>query len=267
VSVAPRTLQSYVWPPSTEAIAERFGLDPMQVIRFDGNTPASPPAYARPAVVARALALINEYDRGRYPQLRKAIARYHGVGLENILLGAGSDDLILLTARTFATRGTIATVPARSYSMYRFAAGMADATLVADPAAADLTFVCRPNNPTGEMPDMPAIPTTGRLVVDEAYADYAGESVIDRIDEGLIVLRTFSKSFGLAGARVGYAVASAENIEILGARQGPLPISAPSAALALASLADPPDVRPQIEERERLAAGLTRLGLDRKSVV
>lgn len=247
-----------MWPPSTEAIAERFRLDPMQVIRFDGNTPASPSVFARPAVVARALAQINEYDRGRYPQLQKAIARRHGVGPENILLSAGSDDLILLTARTFALRGTIATVPSRTYSMYRFAAGMADATLVADPAAADLTFVCRPNNPTGEMP---AMPSAGRLVVDEAYADYAGESVIDRIDEGLVVLRTFSKAFGLAGARVGYAVATAGNIELLGARQAPLTVSSPSAALALAALAHPPDLGPQIEERERLAAELAGLGL------
>jgi histidinol-phosphate/aromatic aminotransferase/cobyric acid decarboxylase-like protein/imidazoleglycerol phosphate dehydratase HisB len=258
MSAAPQALQAYVWPPSTETIADRFGLDPTQVIRFDGNTPASPSAYARPAIVARALAQINEYDRGRYPQLREAIARRHGVEPGNILLSAGSDDLILLTARTFASRGTIATVPSRTYSMYGFAAGMADAALVADPATADLTFVCRPNNPTGEMP---ALPLSGRLVVDEAYADYAGESVIDRIGEGLIVLRTFSKAFGLAGARVGYALASADNVDILSSRQAPLTIAAPSAALALAALASPPDVRPQIEERERLAAELARMGV------
>jgi imidazoleglycerol phosphate dehydratase HisB/histidinol-phosphate/aromatic aminotransferase/cobyric acid decarboxylase-like protein len=255
---APQVLETYQWPPGSEEIAERFGLDPLQVIRFDGNTPASPSPYARPATVARALALINDYDRGRYPQLREAIARYQGVEPENIVLAAGSDDLILLAARTFASRGTIATVPARTYSVYGYAAGMAEARIIDDPAVADLTFVCRPNNPTGEMPDLPR---SGRLVVDEAYAEYSGVSAIDRIEDGVIVLRTFSKAFGLAGARVGYAVASKQNAEILIARQAPLTIAAPSAALALAALASPPDVGPQIAERERVAAELTRMGL------
>jgi histidinol-phosphate/aromatic aminotransferase/cobyric acid decarboxylase-like protein/imidazoleglycerol phosphate dehydratase HisB len=254
----PQLLETYVWPPGSEEIAQRYRLDPLQVIRFDGNTPASPSPYARPATVARALAQINDYDRGRYPKLREAIAKYQGVELENIVLASGSDDLILLCARTFASRGTIATVPARTYAVYRFAAGMADATIVDDPATADLTFVCRPNNPTGELPDLP---DKGRLVVDEAYAEYAGVSAVDKINDGVIVLRTFSKAFGLAGARVGYAVASRENAEILLARQAPLPISGPSAALALAALANPPDVGPQIEERERMAAELTRMGL------
>jgi histidinol-phosphate/aromatic aminotransferase/cobyric acid decarboxylase-like protein/imidazoleglycerol phosphate dehydratase HisB len=255
---APQMLETYQWPPGSEEIAVRFGLDPLQVIRFDGNTPASPSPYARPATVARALAQINDYDRGRYPALREAIARHVGVEPENIVLSAGSDDLILLTARTFAAGGTVATVPARTYSVYRYAAGMAGATITGDPATADLTFVCRPNNPTGELPELP---DKGRLVVDEAYAEYAGVTAIDRIDDGVIVLRTFSKAFGLAGARVGYAVASKQNAQILGARQAPLTVAAPSAALALAALSTPPDVGPQIEERERLAAELTRLGL------
>jgi histidinol-phosphate/aromatic aminotransferase/cobyric acid decarboxylase-like protein/imidazoleglycerol phosphate dehydratase HisB len=255
----PQVLETYVWPPGSEEIAQRYGLDPLQVIRFDGNTPASPPPYARPATVARALAQINDYDRGRYPSLREAIAKYQGVEPENIVLASGSDDLILLCARTFASRGTIATVPARTYAVYRFAAGMADATIVDDPETADLTFVCRPNNPTGELPDLP---DKGRLVVDEAYAEYAGVTAVDKINDGVIVLRTFSKAFGLAGARVGYAVASRENAEILLARQAPLTISGPSAALALAALANPPDVKPQIEERERFAAALARIGLE-----
>jgi imidazoleglycerol-phosphate dehydratase len=254
----PQVLETYTWPPGSEEIAQRYGLDPLQVIRFDGNTPATPSPYARPATVARALAEINDYDRGRYPKLREAIAKYQNVQPENIVLASGSDDLILLCARTFASRGTIATVPARTYAMYRFAAGMADATLVDDPATADLTFVCRPNNPTGELCELPE---RGRLVVDEAYAEYAGISAIDRINDGVIVLRTFSKAFGLAGARVGYAVASRANAEILLARQAPLTISATSAALALAAVSNPPDVTPQIEERERLAAELARMGL------
>ena len=123
-------------------------------------------------------------------------------------LGAGSDEFIVLFARIFAEGGTVATVPAVSYSMYRYAAIMAGATIVEDPATADLVFVCRPNNPTGELPDIPDVP--GQLVIDEAYAQYAGVDALDRVDAGAIVLRTFSKAYGLAGARVGYALARPE---------------------------------------------------------
>ena len=255
----PPHLDAYQWPPSTEELAQRVGLDPAQMLRFDGNVPAMPPATARPATIARALADVNEYDRGRYPALRQAIAEYHNVDISQIVLGAGSDELIVTCARLFAQDGTIATVPSNSYSMYRFAAGMANATITDDVANANLVFVCRPNNPTGELPDVPSV--NGQLVVDEAYADYAGVSVIDRVDEGLIVLRTFSKAFGLAGARVGYAVTTSELAAAIAARVPPLSVSALSAALALAALQSPPDVTSQVAERERLAIELEARGL------
>jgi histidinol-phosphate aminotransferase/imidazoleglycerol-phosphate dehydratase/histidinol-phosphatase len=209
--------------------------------------------------LARALADVNEYDRGRYHALRVAIADRHGVGLDQVALGAGSDEFIVLLARLFAEGGTVATVPSFSYSMYPFAAAMAGATIVSDPATADLVFVCRPNNPTGELPDIPEV--SGQLVIDEAYADYAGVDALDRLDDGAIVLRTFSKAYGLAGARVGYALASPELIEIIASRQAPLSVSSLSAALALAAIATPIDVSAQVAERERLSSALTSLGL------
>ena len=116
----------------------------------------------------------------------------------------------MLLARLFAEGGTVATVPTFSYSMYRYAAQMAGATLVEDPATADLVFVCRPNNPTGELPDIPV--TSGQLVIDEAYAEYAGTDALSRMNDGAIILRTFSKAYGLAGARVGYALGPADLI-------------------------------------------------------
>jgi histidinol-phosphate aminotransferase len=78
----------------------------------------------------------------------------------------------------------------------------------------------------------------------------------------VVALRTLSKAFGLAGARVGYALAEPETAREPNARQAPAPISTLSAALALAVLAEPPDVRPLLEERERLAARLRELGLE-----
>ena len=255
----PTALDAYQWPPSNEAIAARVGIDLRSILRFDGNVAPTPPASARPAALARALADINEYDRGRYEPLREAIAKYHGVALDQIALGAGSDEFIVLCARIFAEGATIATVPAVSYSMYRYAALMAGATVIDDPSKADLVFVCRPNNPTGELPDIPEV--TGQLIIDEAYADYAGVDALDRVKDGAIVLRTFSKAFGLAGARVGYAVASPELIAVISSRQAPLSVSSLSAALAMAALASPPDVTGQIAERQRLTSELVELGL------
>src|ERR1019366_10121436 len=106
----PVALASYQWPPSNEVIAEKVGLDPREIIRFDGNVAATPPASARPAALARALADVNEYDRGRYESLRQAVATRHGVGLDQISLGAGSDEFIVLLARIFGEGGTVATV-------------------------------------------------------------------------------------------------------------------------------------------------------------
>jgi histidinol-phosphate/aromatic aminotransferase/cobyric acid decarboxylase-like protein/imidazoleglycerol phosphate dehydratase HisB len=255
----PVALEAYQWPPSNEVIAAKVGLDPRSILRFDGNVAATPPASARPAALARALADVNEYDRSRYFTLREAIAARHGVGVDQVALGAGSDEFIVLLARIFAEGGTIATVPAFSYSMYRYAAIMAGATIIDDPQRADLVFVCRPNNPTGELPDIPDVP--GQLIIDEAYADYAGVDALDRVDGGAIVLRTFSKAYGLAGARVGYSIASPELTAVITSRQAPLSVSSLSASLALAALATPIDVSAQIAERERLPTELESLGL------
>jgi imidazoleglycerol phosphate dehydratase HisB len=120
-------------------------------------------------------------------------------------------------------------------------------------------FVCRPNNPTGELPEIPDVP--GQLVIDEAYADYAGVDALDRVNDGVIVLRTFSKAHGLAGARVGYTLATPELTSVISSRQAPLSVSCLSAALALAALNVEPDVSDQIGERERLSKELATLGL------
>jgi len=255
----PVALEAYQWPPSSEVLARRVGIDPRSIVRFDGNVAAAPPASARPAALARALADVNEYDRGRYLALREAIARHHGLDVENVALGAGSDEFIVLLAAMFAPGGTIATVPAYSYSMYRFAAIMAGATVVDDPATADLVYVCRPNNPTGEMCEIPDVP--GQIVVDEAYAQYAGVDALDQLDSGIIILRTFSKAFGLAGARVGYALANPDLIEAISSRQAPLSVSSLSAALALTAISSPPDISSALRERDRLAGELEKLGL------
>ncbi len=160
----------------------------------------------------------------------------------------------MLLARLFAEGSTIATVPAFSYSMYRYAAIMANATIVEDPADADLVYVCRPNNPTGELPDVPDV--RGQLVIDEAYADYAGVDALDRLSDGAIILRTFSKAYGLAGARVGYAWRPPETIERHHLAPGPaLGLVAVGRARAGGTL-DAARLSDVLAERDRLASEL-----------
>lgn len=254
----PEEFRAYRWAPSTAELARQAGLDPVQIVRFDGNVPPQPHPSARPGAIARALADVNEYAHGGYPELLRAIASYNGVDPDQVVLGAGADDLILLCARTFAGPDEVVAIePEPTYPLFRTAAGLAGA--VVGPDAPALTFTCRPNNPTGELGPLP---DARPLVVDEAYHEYSGETAVGLLEQGVVVLRTFSKAFGLAGARVGYALADRETALELNLRQAPLPVSGVSAALALAALASPPDVSAQLEERARLAAGLRALGLE-----
>jgi histidinol-phosphate aminotransferase len=254
----PASFAEYRWAPSTEAIAAEIGMEPSEIRRFDGNVPAVPSTAARPDAVAAALAKVNEYAHGGFPVLVDAIARYAGVAPENVVLGAGADDLILLSARAFAGPGDVVAIDVEpTYPLFRIAAQLAGADVGAVKPA--VTFACRPNNPTGTFGPLPM---ARPLVVDEAYFEYAGETAAGLIGEGVVVLRTFSKAFGLAGARVGYALADRETAAELNRRQAPQPISGISAALALAALAEPPDVGEQVAERERCAVVLADLGLE-----
>ena len=247
----------YEWAPSTEELARRAGLAPVELLRFDGNVPPLPLPSSRPATVAGALARVNEYAHGGHRELIAAIAAYAGVGIENVVLGAGADDLILLLARAYAGPGdVVAVADDPTYPLFKVAAWLAGATV--GHATPVLTFCCRPNNPTGAVD---ALPRARPLAVDEAYWEFSeNESAVSLIDDGVIAIRTFSKAFALAGARVGYAIASADVAAELNARQAPEPVSSLSAALAVAALAARPDVRPTIEERERLATELRSLG-------
>ena len=249
----------YGWALSTREIAQLAGIGPGEVLRFDGNTPPEPPPTATLETVAHALERINAYRHGGFPELLRAIADYNGVAPEQVVLGAGADDILMLCARAYAGPGDrIAIAYEPSYPLYRVAAWVAGADVGDDDPV--LTFVCRPHNPTGALVDLPS---ARPLVVDEAYFEYAGETAVPLLDDGVIVVRTFSKAFGLASARVGYALASVAVAAELNARQEPAPVSTISAALALTGLeAGPPDVSATIAERERLAEGLRSLGLE-----
>jgi histidinol-phosphate aminotransferase len=250
----------YGWALSAVDIARRAGIAPEDVLRFDGNTSPDPPPTARPETIAAALDRIQSYRHGGFPELLHAIADYNGLEPENVVLGAGADDILMLCARAYAGPGDlIAIADEPSYPLYRVAAWVTGADVGDDDPV--LTFVCRPHNPTGAMVDIPA---SRPLVVDEAYFEYGGQTALPLLGSNdVVVVRTFSKAFGLASVRVGYGLADREIAAELNERQQPAPVSTLSAALALAGLeAGPPDVSPTIEERERLAAALRSIGLD-----
>jgi len=256
----------YAWAPPSDEVARLAGIDESQVLRFDQNTPPQPLPSTRPGTIAGALARVSGYPAGGYRTLRAAIARYAGVEPENVVLGAGADDLILLCARAYAGPGDeVALPPPPTYPLFKIATELVGATPVlrsrSELRTRVLTFACRPNNPTGALEPLPG---ARPLIVDEAYFEYCGDTAVPLVaeDDGVVVLRTFSKAFGLAGARIGYALASAATAAELNARQAPAPVSTLSAALALAALEDPPDVTPVLEERERLASALRALGLE-----
>ena len=245
----------YQWAMPTPEVAALAGIDVSQVLRFDQNTPLLPLPSTRPGTIAGALARVSGYPGGGYIPLRRAIADYAGVEPENIVLGAGADDLILLVARAYAGPGDTISIPqSPTYPLYRIAAQLAGAEVGDDDPV--LTFFCRPNNPTGTVE---ALPEATQLVVDEAYYEYCGETAVGG---DAIVLRTFSKVFGLAGARIGYAIAPRDIADELNARQAPAPVSSLASDLAIAALAAGADAQPEIEERERLAAALRALGLE-----
>ncbi len=251
---------AYAWAAPTDEVARLAGIDASRVLRFDQNTPPLPLPSTRPGALAGALARVNDYPAAGYPALRTAIAAYAGVEPENVVLGAGADDLILLCARAYAAHGdSIAIPPAPTYPLFRIAAELAGAFVTERYAPASaLAFACRPNNPTGLVMPIPAVRP---LVVDEAYFEYSGETALSLLEDDVIVLRTFSKAFALAGARVGYALAARETADELNARQAPAPVSTLSAAVALATMRSPPDVAPVLAERERLSSALRALGL------
>jgi histidinol-phosphate aminotransferase len=251
------TIESYD-APSTEEIARRVGLPVEEIVRFDGNTSPQALPSTRAEALTEELGRIHTYPHGGYPQLERAIADYAGAAPENVVLGAGADDLILLLTRSFAVPGDqVAIANDPTYPMFAISVWVAGAAVGDDDPV--LTICCRPNNPTGGLGDLPE---ARPLVVDEAYFEYSGATAVDLIDDDVVVIRTFSKAFGLAGARVGYALAGRELAAELNKRQHPAPLSTLSAALALAGLAAPPDVTAILEERERVAERLRELGFE-----
>jgi histidinol-phosphate aminotransferase len=273
---------------------------PEGVVRLDANeSPPDPSGHVRD-VVARAIAetSLERYPDARMSQLRSEIARHTGAGPDEILVGAGSDEVIAIVLTALSgkrAKGTppVALFPTPTFVMYRATARVHGYRPVEVPldAAWDLdvrgmrracemmppnvVFVASPNNPTANrMSDDRISAVLGAapdalVVVDEAYADYAGQSLRAwrKRHPNLAILRTLSK-VGLAAMRVGWLEADEGLVRELNKARQPYNVSATSQAAAAAVLAQAwPEVeahvRAIVSERERVAGALRRMaGVD-----
>jgi histidinol-phosphate aminotransferase len=260
----------YAWASTAEEVAARNGIPLARVIRFDANVPPLPGVPQVP--IGESFARLNEYPEGTYRELREAAAAYVGVDPAQVVPGAGADGLIALAACTFLGPGRRACVTQPTYPLYAIASEIEGAEVTADPAGADLIWVCNPNNPTGELVDPEKIAALARahsdaaVVVDEAYLEYGRTAgVVPLIEQApnLVAIRTLSKAFGLAALRVGYAVATPDVVRELDRRRDPAPVSVPAARIAAAALRDPRlDVEQTVGERERMRRSLATAGFD-----
>jgi histidinol-phosphate aminotransferase len=200
---------------------------------------------------------VTRYPAAYEPALREALATYAGVSPDMIVAGCGSDDVLDSAIRAFGEPGEALCLPAPSFSMIPVFARVSGLTPVEVPLTAQLdadvpamlatgariTYLCSPNNPTGgafsrETVEQIVRRAPGLVIIDQAYSEFGGESFTDLVlaDRPVLVTRTLSKAFGLAGLRIGYGVGSPDVVgEIMKAR-GPYKVNALGERAAIAAL-------------------------------
>lgn len=287
--------QVYTWEPSNSAIAARYGLRAQDVLRFDTNTSPLPPAFAAEGLSGPFDPPLNEYPDSSYAELTAAAAAYMGVEPHEVIVGAGADEVLDLVAKAYLSAASAALVPIPTYPMYGVLAQQRAARMVSVPrlgaegnfglnvpavvarlAEVGVVWLCSPNNPTG-VEDTPAdletvlaaaavVTQPPLVVVDEAYFEFGHASVIGWQSRfsNLLVVRTLSKAFALAGIRVGFGVGDRSVIERLERVRPPGSISTVSAHLGTRALAAPEYARANASalslEREWLAVQLAEVG-------
>ena len=276
-------------------LARELELDPDNIIKLASNeNPLGVSPLAMQAMQA-ALADIARYPDGNGFELKAALARRYGVDMAQIVLGNGSNDVLELAARAFLTPSLEAIYAQHAFAVYPLATQAVGATGIEVPArefAHDLdamlravtprtrlVFLANPNNPTGTLMRsaelhgfLRAVPLQVVVVLDEAYNEYIPDALksdsIGWLAEfpNLIVTRTFSKAYGLAGLRVGYAFAHPGVADLMNRVRQPFNVNSISLAAAAAGLGDHEFVRRSFELNQtgmqRVTAGLTQLGLE-----
>lgn len=230
---------------------------------------------------------VSRYPSGYGEPLKDALAGYVGVKPACIATGCGSDDVLDSAIRAFARPGERLAAITPTFPMSVRFARLNGLTIGETPVLADGTFdpdallagrpaviyLCSPNNPTGATLDPAAVDRVieradGVVILDEAYAEYSGQTraTLAGERENLLVVRTLSKAFGLAGLRVGWAVGAEALVRDIELSRGPYTVNALAERAAVAALRHDVDwvlarAADAIAARERLAAGLREIGL------
>ena len=262
-------------------------------VRLNTNESPYPPPDAWRSALLEELATLpfQRYPDREATELRRAIGGVHGFGPENVLAGNGSNEVIQALCLAFGGPGRSAAVFRPTYLMHPhiaritgtevvegdrdpdFALDLAEVERVVGGAQPAITFLCSPNNPTGMLEPDEAIERvlelgTGVVVVDEAYGQFAPRSAIDQVREGrpLVVVRTFSKTWSMAGARLGYLVGPPDIISAVEAVLLPYHLDAMKQAAGRLALRFHAEMEARVativEERGRLVAGLAELPVD-----
>ena len=288
-----RAISAYVPGKPITEVSREIGIPAEQIIKLASNeNPLGMSPKAR-AAVEGAIAGVE-----RYPDqfdLLQAVSARLGLGMENIVLGNGSNDVLDTAARVFLAPGRSAVMSAHAFAVYTLATVSCGAECIVVPAKdyghdlaamaaairpdTRLVWIANPNNPTGNfLPAeelksfLAAVPEDVLVVLDEAYNEYLppelrAETTAWVVDyPNLLVTRTFSKIYGLAGLRVGYGATSPAVADLLNRVRQPFNVNNLALAAAVAALGDQDFISRSYETNrfgmEQIVAGLKRLGLE-----
>ena len=233
---------------------------------------------------------LNLYPDDNYTQLKEAIVNYIGYKIENISVGNGSSELLDLCVKTFVDTNELILSLDPTFSMYSIYAKIVNSRYIGAGEGNDftinvddiiksieennpkLTIICNPNNPTGTIikrDDVLRIvkSTDNVVIVDEAYMEFSNESVVDEIEnyDNLIVVKTMSKAFSMAGIRTGYLIANEELVKTIEKVRPPYNLNSISALLATKALKQKDKMLSYVEnlkvEREKIYEKLLDMGV------
>lgn len=288
-------LSTYEAGRPIEEVARELGFEADEIIKLASNENALGPSAKAVKAMKDVAAKMHLYPDGDTFYLRKALASKLGVLPDQIFFGHGSNEIIALLGHVYLERGTNIVMSAQAFVVYKLVASLYEADTISVPMRdfthdldamlkaitpqTRIVFVANPNNPTGTMVDgaaierfMQKLPDHVIAVFDEAYIELLSpDQQPDTLQyvkqkRNVFVLRTFSKIYGLAGLRVGYAVAPSEGVALLHRVRQPFNVNAMAQAAALAALDDDPHVeRTRDMVRDGLAylrRELTGMGLE-----
>ena len=258
-----------------EETARELGLSPGDIVKLASNENSLGPSPLALEAMQKAVAGAHIYPDGASFALRSRLAADYGVNFEQTAVGNGSSELIELLGHAFLKPDTEVVAADYSFAMYSIVAKLFGAGYVSVPNKPDwthdlqgmlraitpqtrLVFITNPTNPVGTMVGqdeidafMAAVPSHVTVVFDEAYMEFAAEQVdtakFVREGRNVAVLRTFSKAYGLAGVRVGYAITSEEIAGLINKARSPFNVNLIAQVGALAALDDTEHLRRSVE--------------------